>query len=65
MSKYPDRIPYDYWINSQLSIVRFSGCCTLNGDRYECDYDNCKTEINDEGETMYFPDLVKVEVNDE
>jgi len=63
MSDYPDRIPYDSWINSQLSVARHFGGCRLNGDDYECDYDNCKTEINEEGETMYFPDLVRVKKN--
>lgn len=59
MTKYPDRIPYDSWINSQLSIVRHYGCCTLNGDRYELDFDSCEPQIID-GEEKYFPDLVKV-----
>lgn len=60
MSTYPDVIPYDYWINSQLSVARFYGGCKINGEYYECDFDNCKTEVNEEGETMYFPDLVKI-----
>lgn len=55
----PKRIPYDTWINSQLSIARFYGGCTLNGVQYELDYDNCRTE--GEGDNVkYFPDLVEV-----
>lgn len=51
------RIPYDTWINSQLSIARFSGGCKINGVDYVLDYDNCKT--TGEGEDKkYFPDLI-------
>lgn len=60
--KYADRIPYDVWINSQLSIARFYGGCTLNGESYVCDYDNCRKEVNEDGEESYFPDLVKLSV---
>ena len=45
MNEYPDRIPYEAWSNSQLSIVRFSGSCI--------------SEIVD-GEKLYKPDLVRV-----
>jgi len=31
---YPDRIPYQAWINSQLSVARFYGGMTLNGKDY-------------------------------
>lgn len=55
-----DRIPYESWINSQLSVAKFCGCAKINGEMYEFDYSNCKTEVNDKGETMYFPDLVKL-----
>lgn len=34
MTEYPDRIPYQSWINSQLSIARFYGGIILNGKRY-------------------------------
>ena len=52
-----NRIPYDSWINSQLSIARFYGGCTFNGIDYVLDYDNCKT--TGEGEDKkYFPDLI-------
>ena len=36
------------------------GGCIINGNKYELDYDNCKTEAGEDGETAYFPDLVKV-----
>lgn len=32
--EYPDRIPYQAWINSQLSIARFYGGLQLNGKEY-------------------------------
>lgn len=59
--KEPHRIPYDAWINSelsnsQLSIVRHYGSCTLNGKTYRLDFDGCKP--NEHGK--YFPDLVEV-----
>jgi len=53
------RIPYKVWINSQLSIARFHGGCTLNGKSYKLDYDNCETTGNGE-DKKYFPDLVLV-----
>ena len=31
---YPDRIPYDAWINSQLSVARHYGGIKLNGSDY-------------------------------
>ena len=34
MSQYPDRIPRDVWINSQLSIARFYGGVKLQGKMY-------------------------------
>jgi hypothetical protein len=37
MTEYPDRIPYEHWINSQLSIARFHGGIILNGKRYIVD----------------------------
>lgn len=59
MTDHPERIPYDTWANSQLSVARHYGGCTINGVQYKLDYDNCRTE--GEGEDMkYFPDLVKV-----
>jgi hypothetical protein len=53
------RIPYDAWINSQLPIVRHYGSCTLNGKRYELDYENCKT-VGRGKDKKYFPDLVEI-----
>jgi hypothetical protein len=32
--QFPDRIPYQYWINSQFSIARHYGACTINGIYY-------------------------------
>lgn len=53
--KEPHRIPYDTWINSQLSIARHYGGCKLNGKTYEMDK-SCKPEENGN----YKPDLVEV-----
>lgn len=55
----PHRIPYDVWASSQLSIVKHYGGCTINGKRYELDYDNAPRKIID-GEEKFFPDLVEV-----
>lgn len=57
--KLLDRIPYGRWMNSQLSVARFSGGCTINGVKYELDFEGCKKKIVD-GEEQFFPDLVKV-----
>ena len=53
------RIPYDAWINSQLSIARFYGGCKLNGKDYVLDFKNCKKKVIN-GEEKFFPDLVEV-----
>lgn len=53
------RIPYDSWINSQLSIARHYGGCVINGKSYRVDYDNARTEGEGE-DKRYFPDLVEV-----
>lgn len=37
MTEYPDRIPYEHWINSQLSIARFYGGIKVNGKSYVID----------------------------
>lgn len=34
-----ERIAPDYWRNSQLSVVRFSSGCTINGTAYVLDHD--------------------------
>lgn len=54
-----DRIPYDEWINSQLSIARHYGSIVLNGETYVLDYDSCTPAIEN-GEELYKPDLVKI-----
>ena len=51
------RIPYKVWFNSQLSVAKYYGGCTIEGKLYKLDYDNCKTKIID-GEEKFFPDLV-------
>ena len=55
VKKVPHRIPYDSWINSQLSIARHFGGCKLNGKTYEMDR-KCKAEANGK----FKPDLVEV-----
>ena len=57
--KEKHRIPYDSWINSQLSIARHFGGCKLNGKDYVLDYENCKT-VGEGEEKKYFPDLVEI-----
>ena len=52
------RIPYNVWINSQLSIARFYGGCKVNGKDYFLDYDNCETKGEGE-DKKYLPDLVE------
>lgn len=37
--KVTHRIPYDYWINSPLSIARHWGECKLNNKNYVFDPD--------------------------
>ena len=59
MEKEKDRIPYDTWANSQLSIARFYGGCDLNGKKYILDYKNARTE-GEGDEKKYFPDLVEM-----
>lgn len=57
--KEKHRIPYDVWVNSQLSIAKYYGGISINGKRYVLDYKNCETK--GEGADMkYFPDLVEV-----
>ncbi len=55
----PRRIPYETWINSQLSIARHFGRTVINGVEWVVDYDNCRTE-GPIGNVKYFPDLVEV-----
>ena len=35
----PEFFPYEDWINSQLSVARFYGCCEYNGEDYTIDMD--------------------------
>ena len=35
--KITERISSDYWLNSPLSVARFSGVCKINGTRYVVD----------------------------
>ena len=55
VKKEKRRIPYDVWINSQLSIARHYGGCVMNGKTYALDYKNCRKENG-----KYFPDLVEM-----
>lgn len=57
------RIPYDQWINSQLSIARFYGSININWDTYTYDKDTMKQMAEDESngvsdDKVYKPDLV-------
>jgi hypothetical protein len=36
-TQFPERIPYAFWINSQLSIARFYGGITVNNKHYVID----------------------------
>lgn len=49
------RIPYENWINSQLSIARHYGGCKINGKHYVFDPDMMKAS-NEHGK--FNPDLV-------
>lgn len=55
--KIIDRIPYETWANSQLSIAKYYGGCTLNGSLYILDYKNARKKIVG-GEERLFPDLI-------
>ena len=39
MSDYPDRIPFNVWANSQLSIARHYGSIVLQGKVYHVEKD--------------------------
>jgi len=57
--QFADRIPYDVWANSQLSIAKYYGGCKVNGKDYVLDYKNAtKERVN--GEDKLFPDLILV-----
>ena len=55
VNREPHRIPYASWANSQLSIAKYYGGCTLNGKTYTLDYENARKEGD-----KYFPDLVEL-----
>ncbi len=57
------RIPYDQWINSELSIARFYGSANINWDTYIYDEDTMKQMAEDQKNGVsddkdYKPDLV-------
>lgn len=56
--KYPDRIPFEERINSQLSVAKHYWGIIIEGERYLLDYDNARMEVKD-GNELYFPDLVR------
>lgn len=59
MKKEIDRIPYNNWINSQLSIARFSWWIKYNWKHYEYDRDILKQMHEDKDDNkLYKPDLV-------
>lgn len=57
--KPKNRIPYENWANSQLSIAKYYGGCRIDGKDYILDYKNCEKKIID-GQEKFFPDLVEV-----
>lgn len=59
--EFPDRIPYESWANSQLSIVKFYGAIILGTERYVLDYDNAPKKVVN-GEERFFPELVKAKL---
>ncbi len=62
MDKPVDRIPYEAWANSQLSIAKYYGGCKINGSSYVLDYENARKEVID-GEERLFPDLILINPN--
>lgn len=44
----------EYWNNSQLSVAKYSGGCTLNGVQYIIDYDTLDLVM-----TQFHPTYVK------
>lgn len=60
---YPERIPYDSRINSQLSVAKYYWGIIIQWISYVLDYDNCKKEVRD-WEEFYYPDLITKELFD-
>lgn len=58
---YPERIPYDHRINSQLSVAKYSWGIILNWTHYVLDFANAKKEIRG-GEEFFYPDLITAEL---
>lgn len=57
MLKEINRIPYENWRNSQLSVARFYGWIDINWDKYEFDREEMKKLLKWEVDEV-FPDLV-------
>ena len=57
MLKEINRIPYNNWINSQLSIARFYWWIDINWDKYEFDREEMRKLKKWEVDEV-FPDLV-------
>ena len=55
--KIVDRIPYNIWINSQLSVARFYGGIKIDGKQYEFDPEEFK-KFKDPNVQEIYPDLV-------
>lgn len=50
----PVMMGVDFWNNSQLSVAKYSGGCTLNGVQYMIDYDTLDLVM-----TKFHPTYVK------
>lgn len=55
MNTYPDIIPYDFWINSQLSIARHYWQIKINDKTYKVDWIFAKEDENG----LCKPDLIE------
>ena len=59
MVKELDRIPYDNWVISQLSVARFYDGINVNWKRYEFDREVVKQMAKDNDDRkLYKPDIV-------
>lgn len=54
--KETNRIPFNNWINSHLSIAKFYWWISVNGKQYEYDREYVKENIDKD--TPFKPDLV-------
>jgi len=57
MKKEIDRIPYNTWINSHLSVAKYYGSIKINGKEYVLDF---KSKPKSDAE-KWFPDLIYFE----